>query len=50
VLASQSGSDSGFEKLSAINPRLVCSITGFGPTAPHNDKPDYDLSVQAWEA
>jgi crotonobetainyl-CoA:carnitine CoA-transferase CaiB-like acyl-CoA transferase len=38
----------GFERLSAINPGLIyCSITGFGQTGPHKDKPGYDLLVQA---
>ena len=37
-----------FETLSAINQRLIyCSITGFGQTGPHKDKPGYDLLVQA---
>jgi crotonobetainyl-CoA:carnitine CoA-transferase CaiB-like acyl-CoA transferase len=37
-----------FQTLSAINPGLIyCSITGFGQTGPHKDKPGYDLLVQA---
>ena len=37
-----------YARLSAINPRLIyCSITGFGQTGPHKDRPGYDLLVQA---
>ncbi|MBI4445804.1 MAG: CoA transferase [Acidobacteria bacterium] len=38
----------GYEKLRSINPRIiVCSISGFGQTGPHRDRPAFDLVLQA---
>lgn len=38
----------GYEKLSAINPRLVyCSCTGYGSDGPYLNKPGQDLLLQA---
>ena len=38
----------GYTALFEANPRLVfCSITGFGQTGPHRERPGYDLLVQA---
>ncbi|MBI5367864.1 MAG: CoA transferase [Planctomycetes bacterium] len=41
--------DLGFpwEALAALNPRLVgCSVSGYGQTGTHRDKPSYDVIVQ----
>ena len=38
-----------FENLSSINPKIItCSITGFGETGPHSNRPAYDQIVQAY--
>ena len=38
----------GYDKLSALNPRLVyCSVTGFGGTGPYAKRPGYDTVGQA---
>lgn len=37
-----------YETLREINPRIiVCSISGFGQTSPHRDRPAFDLVLQA---
>jgi crotonobetainyl-CoA:carnitine CoA-transferase CaiB-like acyl-CoA transferase len=36
-----------YEDLRAVNPRLIyCSITGYGQTGPHADRPGYDFVFQ----
>ena len=38
----------GFEQVRQANDRIVyCSISGFGATGPHKDRPGYDTIVQA---
>ena len=38
-----------FEHLSKVNPKIItCSITGFGETGPHSNRPAYDQIVQAY--
>ena len=39
----------GFEKLREINPKIIyCSITGYGTTGPHRDRPGQDLIIQGY--
>jgi crotonobetainyl-CoA:carnitine CoA-transferase CaiB-like acyl-CoA transferase len=37
----------GYAELQALNPRLIyCSVTGFGQTGPHRERPGYDFMIQ----
>jgi len=37
----------GYDDLKATNPKLVyCSVTGFGQTGPHRERPGYDFMIQ----
>ena len=37
----------GYDDLRAGNPRLIyCSLTGFGQTGPHRERPGYDFMIQ----
>src|SRR6266404_2566126 len=37
----------GDEQLRELNPRLIyCSVTGFGHTGPHRERPGYDFMIQ----
>src|SRR5499426_16766 len=37
----------GYDDLKALNPELVyCSVTGFGQTGPHRERPGYDFMIQ----
>lgn len=39
----------GYEKLREINPGIIyCSITGYGTTGPHRDRPGQDLIIQGY--
>ena len=39
----------GYEKLREINPGIIyCSITGYGTTGPHRDRPGQDLIMQGY--
>ncbi len=38
----------GYERLRAVNPALIfCSITGYGPDGPYQDRAGYDFVIQA---
>jgi CoA:oxalate CoA-transferase len=38
-----------FDDLKKFNPKIIsCSISGFGHTGPYQDRPAFDLTIQAW--
>src|SRR5258706_6555786 len=40
----------GYDHVHKLNPRLVyCSVTGFGQTGPHRERPGYDFMIQGMD-